>query len=347
MSIKSDHYVEMWKQVLSLSRLKASERVVVLTTEGSRAVNIDGAMRSTLAMGASMFRLELPPMPPRGLAGVPIKGITPLSSNRLAVETLKQADLVIDLIGLLHSPEQQEILSTGTRILMVIEPPEILAQMLPEPDDKRRVMIADRKLKSARTMTITSRAGTDLTLQLGAYATLPEYGFADEPGHWDHWPSGFISTWPKDATANGRVVIDVGDMLFPMQMYVMSPVTLVIKDGFIREIQGGFEATYLKRHIDSYRDPQAYAVSHVGWGLQPKAKWTGLGMRDKSQCIGMDSRSFEGNFLFSTGPNGEGGGSNHSACHVDIPMSNCSISLDNVPVTRDGVIVDPELVTTA
>jgi len=344
MPIKDDYYIEMWKQVLSLSRLKADERVVVLTTEGSRPVNVDAAQRSAMAMGASMFRLELPPMPPRGLAGVPVKGITPLSSNKLAVETLKQADLVIDLIGLLHSPEQTEILAAGTRMLMVIEPPEILAQMLPSLDDKRRVMEANRKLKSAKTMHVTSQAGTDLTMQLGAYATLPEYGFADDPGHWDHWPSGFLATWPKDNTANGRVVIDIGDMLFPMQMYVMSPITLEIENGFIRKIEGGFEAAYLRRHIDNYMDPLAYAVSHVGWGMQPKAKWTGLGMRDKSGGIGMDARSFEGNFLFSTGPNGEGGGSNHSACHVDIPMAGCSVSLDGMPITRDGVIVDRDLV---
>jgi 2,5-dihydroxypyridine 5,6-dioxygenase len=53
----------------------------------------------------------------------------------------------------------------------------------------------------------------------------------------------------------------------------------------------------------------------------------------------MDGRSFMGNFLFSTGPNAEVGGSNHSPCHVDIPMTDCSISLDGIPVTIDGEVV--------
>jgi 2,5-dihydroxypyridine 5,6-dioxygenase len=65
-----------------------------------------------------------------------------------------------------------------------------------------------------------------------------------------------------------------------------------------------------------------------------------LGLRDKVQSVGMDSRAFAGNFLFSTGPNGEGGGSNHTPCHVDIPMADCSVFLDGVAVTRDGKLVE-------
>jgi 2,5-dihydroxypyridine 5,6-dioxygenase len=77
----------------------------------------------------------------------------------------------------------------------------------------------------------------------------------------------------------------------------------------------------------------------VGWGLHSKANWGALGLRDKVQSHGMDARSFLGNFLFSTGPNAEAGGSNHSPCHVDIPMSDCSVSLDGTPVTIDGEVV--------
>jgi 2,5-dihydroxypyridine 5,6-dioxygenase len=343
MAVSDDFRLDTWKEVLGLCKVKPGERLIVLTGETSHPRNVDDAMRASLAAGAMVYRMELPPKPPRGpLAGTDrttYLGVTPLTGNTIATEALKQADMVIDLMGLLHSPEQLEILASGTRMLMVVEPPEILAQMTPVADDKRRVMAADVRLRSARGMRVTSKAGTDLTLAIGRYPTLPEYGFCDEPGHWDHWPSGFVSTWPTDGTANGRVVIDIGDMLFPFKMYVSSPIVLEIEGGFIRKIVGGFEATYLRRHIESYDDPDAYGVSHVGWGLQPKAKWTGLGMRDKAQSLGMDARAFYGNFLFSTGPNAEAGGPNNSPCHVDIPMSGCSVSLDGEPMTVDGVVV--------
>jgi 2,5-dihydroxypyridine 5,6-dioxygenase len=92
-------------------------------------------------------------------------------------------------------------------------------------------------------------------------------------------------------------------------------------------------------HIDSYRDPKAYAVSHVGWGLQRNARWTALAMRDKLQSLGMDARAHHGNFLFSTGPNSEAGGSNDSACHVDIPMAGCSVAVDGELVVAHGELV--------
>lgn len=342
MPVSDDFRLGMWREVLQLSRVHADETVIVLTGESSHPQNIDAAMRALISLGARTFRLDLPPVSPHRPAGgdrTTFLGVTPLTGQRVATDVLKQADMVVDLMGLLHSPEQAEILQAKTRMLMVVEPPEVLARMLPCAEDKRRVMAADARLRSARTMRVTSKAGTDLTMQIGQFGTLPEYGFADEPGHWDHWPSGFTSTWPNDGSAEGRVVIDAGDMMFPFKMYVTSPITLDIKGGSIRSIQGGFEAKYLRDHIASYGDAGAYAVSHVGWGLQPKAKWTGLGMRDKAQSLGMDARSYYGNFLFSTGPNAEAGGSNASPCHVDIPMGGCSVYLDNEPMTLDGDVV--------
>jgi 2,5-dihydroxypyridine 5,6-dioxygenase len=344
MSISDDFRLGMWRDVLTLCRVAEGENLVVLSTEASQPQNIDAAMRASLALGAKAFRIEVPPIAPRG----PIPGerldvqTTPLTGNRAVVETMKRADMVIDLIGVIHSPEQQEVLAANTRMLMVIEPPEVLARMIPVAEDKRRIMAADKLLRAAKSMQVTSKAGTDLKLKLGQFPTLPEYGFADEPGHWDHWPSGFLATWPNEDSAQGRVVIDAGDMMFPFKSYVQSKITLDIRDGYIRDIEGGFDAKYLRRHLESYDDPGAFAVAHVGWGLQHQAKWGGLGMRDKFQSHGMDARAYYGNFLFSTGPNSEAGGSNHSPCHVDIPMADCSVFLDGQPMTRDGDVVAAE-----
>jgi 2,5-dihydroxypyridine 5,6-dioxygenase len=55
--------------------------------------------------------------------------------------------------------------------------------------------------------------------------------------------------------------------------------------------------------------------------------------------MGMHGRSFYGNVLFSTGPNGELGGPNETLCHVDVPMRNCTLYLDDEPIVVDGDIV--------
>jgi 2,5-dihydroxypyridine 5,6-dioxygenase len=343
MAVSDDQKLAMWREVLHLCRVKSGENIAVLTGESSLAENIDMAMRSAVSMGAKVCRIDVPP----GDAGGPFGhranvGVTPLTGHRIVVDTLKKIDMVLDLMGLLHSPEQQEILAAGTRIMLVIEPPEMLARMVPTTDDKRGVQAAEKRLKAAKTMTVTSKAGTDLTMAMGQFPTLPQWGYSDEPGHWDHWPSGFVATWPNEGSAHGRVVIDVGDVLLPFKFYVQSKITLDIHDGFISRVDGGFDAKYLRKHLESYNDPAAFGVAHVGWGLHPKASWGALGLRDKGQSHGMDLRSFPGNFLFSTGPNAEAGGSNHSACHIDIPMADCSVALDGVPMTIDGVIVAPD-----
>jgi len=191
-------------------------------------------------------------------------------------------------------------------------------------------------------MTVRSGSGTDLTVALGEYPCLVQYGFADEPGRWDHWPSAFVATWPNEGTANGTVVLDRGDAILPFKEYVRSPVALTIRDGYIRAIEGEFDALYLGDYMAQFRDPEGYAVSHLGWGLEPRAHWTALGLYDKRQSNAMEARSFAGNFMFSTGPNAEGGGNRRTPCHLDIPMRGCSLWLDGAPVLDAGEIVAGE-----
>ncbi len=342
MPISDAQLDSMWREVLELSRVKAGQTVAVLTGPNSNPKYIEASLNAAQSLGATAFRIDLPPVNEEKALGTDPSayvGVTPLDGNKAAMEAMRQSDIVIDLMMLLHSPEQEEILKSGTRMLLAVEPPEILARMMPTPDDKRRVRAASARLKKARTMRVTSEAGTDLTCAVGDYPVLEEYGFADEPGRWDHWPSGFLATWPNEGSATGAVVLDVGDIVFPFKSYVQTPVRLTVENGFIDRIEGGFDAEYLREYMASFDDPDAYAIAHLGWGLQPKAQWTAMGMYDKDASIGMDGRSFYGNFLFSTGPNTEGGGKRHTPCHIDIPMRNCSLSLDGKPMTRVGDVV--------
>ncbi|MNF74339.1 2,5-dihydroxypyridine 5,6-dioxygenase [compost metagenome] len=243
---------------------------------------------------------------------------------------------------LLHSPEQEQILKTGTRILLAVEPPEVLARMLPNEEDKRRVQAAEVLLKQARSMHVRSKSGSDFHARLGQYPAVTEYGYADEPGRWDHWPSGFLFTWPDEESAEGTLVLDVGDILLPFKTYCRERITLEIEKGFITGIHGGFEAEYLRDYMKYFDDPEVYGISHIGWGLQPRAQWTAMGLHDRNDGMCMDARAFYGNFLFSTGPNTEVGGKRKTPCHMDIPLRHCDIYLDDQAVVLAGEVVAPE-----
>ena len=343
MPVSDFQLTQAWQQVLSLSRLEAGQTVTILTSLATHPQNLKAATFAAQAAGAIVNRLDLQPInAEKSLSrdALAYLGTTPLTGNHAAIAMLKASDLVIDLMTLLFSPEQLDILKTGTKILLAVEPPEVLVRTVPTMADRTRVLAAVDKLAKAKRMTVTSAAGTELDLPLGEFPVTAEYGFVDEPGRWDHWPSGFLFTFPNEGRASGRIVIDQGDILLPQKCYVNAPITLTVENGFATRIDGGIDAELLSEYMATFNDPEAYAMSHIGWGLQPRCHWSTLSLYDKEQTIAMDARAFEGNFLFSLGPNNEAGGTRTTACHIDIPLRRCTVAVDGEVVVRDGKVLD-------
>ncbi|BBU33276.1 hypothetical protein BTHE68_70100 (plasmid) [Burkholderia sp. THE68] len=343
MPVSDYQMVDAWTQVLRLSRLEAGQTVTILTSASTHPQTLSTALIATQSMGAIVNRLDLPPVNgEKSLSrdSLAYLGTTPLTGNRAAIAALKESDLVLDLMTLLFSPEQLDILKTGTKILLAVEPPEVLTRLVPTPADRERVLAAQARIARAKEMHILSAAGTDFHCPLGEFEPIAEYGFVDEPGRWDHWPSGFALTFPNDGRAHGRIVIDRGDILLPQKSYAQERIELTVEGGYATRIEGGVDAQLLSEYMATFNDPEAYAISHIGWGLQPRAHWSTLGLYDREATIGMDARAFEGNFLFSLGPNNEAGGSRTTTCHIDIPLRHCDVFLDGEPVVRDGVVLD-------
>ncbi len=343
MAISDSDLIQAWTQVLTLSKLQPGQNVTLLTGDGTHPQTLRTAEIAASLMGAIVSRLYLPSVNgEKALCRDPLAylGTTPLTGNRAAIAALKSSDLVLDLMTLLFSPEQHDILASGTKILLVVEPPEVLVRIVPTEEDYHRVSAGAALLTDKKLMHVTSAAGTDIRLPMGEFPVIKEYGFVDEPGRWDHWPSGFTFTWPNERQAQGRIVVDKGDILLPQKSYVTAPIILTVEDGFVTGIDGDVDADLLREYVASFDDPEAYAISHIGWGLQPRASWTALGLYDREATLGMDARAFNGNFLFSMGPNNEAGGNRTTTCHIDIPLRHCTVSLDGLEVVRDGQVVE-------
>lgn len=340
----SPQLVAAWHRLLTLCKVTPDETVLILTGEITSPLHTGAARFALAQIGATYLVVEPGESARKGIAGesTAYYGPSAVAGNQVAMEAMKGADLVIDLMGMYRGAEQDDILARGTRILLVKEPPDVMMRMMPNEGDKRRVLAANRVLTAGRRMVVKSAVGTDFSVSLGQYPTLVQYGYADEPGRWDHCPSAFIARWPDEGSANGVVVLDAGDTILPFKSYVRTPIRLEIADGFVRKIEGGLDARYLRDYIEEFKDPDGYAVSHLGWGLHDRATWTALGMYDKRQTNAMDARSYDGNFMFSTGPNAEAGGTRHTPCHLDIPMSSCSVWVDGVQMTDSGKVLPPD-----
>lgn len=335
--------VMLFKEELELCAVKPGEVVMVLTEGDIRADYASAFLQAARALGANAFQIGVPLRLVRD--GKNLIGRTAIAGNRAVIETLKQADMVIDLMGMLFSHEQNEITASGTRVLMVREPFEILRQMFPDKDLRRRVEFGEALLAKSKHMHITSAAGTDVEYIMGDYPVLTQYGYVDTPGRWDHFATGQVLSQGCDGKVNGKVVIMPGDLITDFRRYVEAPVTLTIIDGYVSDISGGgMDATLLKGYMESFKDPRAYAISHIGWGLCQNAKWFHNAItRTRDAEIGVNSLSFYGNVLFSLGPNTELGGTNDTACHMDIPLRNSTLVLDGKTIVKNGEIVVPEM----
>lgn len=332
----------LFKAELSLCKIGPGQVVAVLSAGNEKPEYAQAFMVAAQELGAQSFQVNVPRAQNRA-AGV--QGRHPLAGNQPAIDSLKQADLVIDLMGLLFSKEQAEIQATGTRVLRVIEAFNVLKQMFPTEDLARRVEYSRKLLETAKEIHITSEGGTDVRYTLGQYPVISEYGFTAEPGRWDHFPSGFSFTQARDGGVEGTVVLRPGDIFAAFKRYVQTPITLTIREGYIVDIQGpGMDATLMRNYIEGFKDPRGYAVSHIGWGLNERANWHQLATSQNVQNeYVMNALSFYGNVLFSTGPNTELGGTNDTPCHMDLPMHGCSLTLDGVPILVKGDVVHPEM----
>jgi 2,5-dihydroxypyridine 5,6-dioxygenase len=334
--------LDLFTRELALCGVKRGESVIVLTADDEWAENANAFMAAAQGLGAATFNLNVR----RGQRNdVGVQGRHPLVGHAPAMQTLKSASLVIDMVGLLFSREQAEIQAVGVRILRVMEPFHVLKQMFPTEDLRRRVEHAKSLLEKASQLRFTSTAGTDIVYQLGQYPVMSEYGYTFEPGRWDHFPSGFSFTQGNDGGIDGKVVLQPGDILCAFKQYVQTAVTLRVEKGMVVEISGeGIDAQLMRSYIDSFNDPRAYAISHIGWGLNEKARWYQFSVSRQLQSEHvMNALAFYGNVLFSLGPNLELGGTNDTACHLDLPMRNCSLWLDDVQILHEGDVVHPEM----
>jgi 2,5-dihydroxypyridine 5,6-dioxygenase len=336
-------FVDLCRAELELCGVGEGNTVAVLSQGNQRATYVDAFLAATAQLGAVGFNVKLPHVDSSldGDVGAWAVGETPLAGNRPAIEALKQVDLVVDTVFLLFSKEQLEIQDAGVRVLLCIEPIEHLRQMFPNLRLRERVEAGAELLGKASSLRFTNDFGSDVTYTLGAYPVITQYGYTDTPGRWDHWPSGFLFTGGADDGVNGKVVIAPGDIIFPFKSYVQTPIELTIEQGRIQHVGGQLDADLLRDYMASFHDEDAYGIAHIGWGMLETAMWSILAT--DSRGMGMHGRSFYGNVLFSTGPNQELGGPNDTPCHVDVPMRNCSLYLDEQPIVVKGDIVVDEL----
>ncbi len=338
-------WIDAFAELFQASAVAPDEAVVVLAESQSRSLNVEIATLALERLGVRPLRLVLPT--PRATAPAIVRstgGTRAVGGMRLAVDAMKAADVVVDLTleGLMHAPETPEILSAGTRILVVSnEHPEALERFRPDPALEDAVRAAARQARNAARMTVTSPAGTDLSVDMREAPTVGIWGWTRKPGTLAHWPGGIVVSFPRVGTVDGVLVLQPGDVNLTFKRYLESPVRLVVEADYVTAVEGdGLDARLMRDYFAAWGDRDAYAVSHVGWGVNRAARYEALAMYDRRDVNGTEIRAVAGNFLFSTGANEFAG--RFTAGHFDLPMMGCTIALDGTPVVDAGRLVAPD-----
>jgi 2,5-dihydroxypyridine 5,6-dioxygenase len=332
-------WIENFASLFRLCGVAADEPVRILSETQSRPLNVHLAELALSRLGARPFHIVVPT--PRQTAPVPVRS-TGASRALQRIEPLVKAlsgpGLLVDLTleGLLHAQELPEILQSGARLMMISnEHPDVLERLPPDPALLPKVKRGIGMLKAAREMRVTSATGTDLVIALAGARMGGIWGFTDRPGTVAHWPGGLCLAFPAAGCVAGTLVLSPGDANLTFKRYVEAEVRLTIEHDYITKIEGkNLDAELMRDHLGAWKERDAYAVSHVGFGLNPKARWDAMAMYDKRDINGTELRVFAGNFLFSTGANEAAG--RFGEGHFDLPLRNCTVALDEKPVVVEG-----------
>lgn len=341
------HWIERFAEQFRACGVQTGEPAVVLCETASRQVLVETARMALASLGAVVAVVEVTTPPNRGPVPIRSTGTSvALGGQTTAVAACAAAGFVADCTveGLLHAPELPAILAGGARVLMISnEHPETFERLPHDPELAVTVDAAVLLLESATRMTVTSAAGTDLTVDLTGAVRAGSYGWTAEPGSIAHWPGGLVLAFPGRGTVNGTLVLQPGDVNLTFKEYVRSPIRCTVVDDHITAIEGepgasSFDAELFSSYLASWGEPEAYAVSHIGWGLNTHARWDVLPLSDKRDTNGTELRAFAGNVLYSTGANEVAG--RFCRGHFDLPMRSCTVDLlvdgARIRVVEDG-----------
>jgi 2,5-dihydroxypyridine 5,6-dioxygenase len=338
----SGAWIDVFVEAFALCGVVSGDACAVLSEARTRSELPQLAELALLRLGARPFHIVMPAR--RLTAPVPVRSTgasDAIGSLDPVVRALAACVFIADCTveGLQHAVELPRILAGGARVLAIShEHPEILERCLPRAEDEAPVREAMRRLKSARQMHVQSDAGTDLRVDLNGARVGGVWGFTTRPGTLSHWPGGLVLAFPAAGSVEGALVLDRGDVNLTFKRYVQDPVRLRIVADHAVAVEGeGTDAETMRGYFAAWGDPQAYAVSHVGWGMNRRARWDALNFYDKADFNGTELRAFAGNFLYSTGANEVAG--RHTLGHFDLPLRACTVRLDGVAVVDRGVLL--------
>jgi len=194
--------------------------------------------------------------------------------------------------------------------------------------DYPEIQRAHRKLKvlieKGTDLHVRTKAGTDLHMKIDVANIKSADGDYTKPGSGGNLPAGEVYFPPKKKSVDGKVVIDGSLRTRHGTAIIKNPITLVIKNGDLIDIQGKEEAKLLEETL-----LWAERNSKYPWGIRKVCEF-GIGLNPKAKIVGstiIDEKAL-GTAHIALGSNNWFGGSIFAMTHLDQVFRNPRITIN-------------------
>lgn len=198
-----------------------------------------------------------------------------------------------------------------------------------------------KALEGGRKARLTSRHGTDLRFSIEGRIFVPkpfdpsvnplkvfhrkQEGRTTSPLYGLIYPGLEFNIPPLEEDAEGVAVVDTSIHQFGL---LQEPIRFTVRRGKIIEIEGGYQAVFLRRYLEEHGDDHAwYMPAEASIGLNPKARVTGIQREDKTIL---------GSVHVGLGRNDDVGGKIRSRLHLDGVLLRPTLEVDGRTLLRDG-----------
>ena len=246
-------------------------------------------------------------------------------------EAMKKADVILIPVStsITHTRAVKEAAAAGSRAIALTAFTEDLLIRGGIQADFRKLkpicLEVARRFGEAKSVTLTSPAGTSLSLEKKGRRGNALYCIV-EPGQFSPLPNVEANFSPLEGTAEGVIVADASIPYLGIGL-LNEPVRCKVEKGFIVRIEGGAQAEVLRRDLQARKDPNCYNIAELGVGLNPESRMTG---------IMLDDEGVWGSVHIGIGSNLTLGGEIKAAVHYDLLMWGATIELDGTPILERG-----------
>jgi len=303
--------------------VKANETVLIVSDSATEACAdlLAEAARSTGAI------VNVASMPPRDVDGQ--------EPTAAVAASMKSAGVILLAVqkSLAHTLAVKEALSAGARILSLTAiSKKLIGSEAFNADFIRERPICEsvaRRFTDASTLTITTAAGTCLSVSVKGRKANSHSCLVERPGQFSSAPNIEASISPVEGTMAGTFVADASIPYLDIGL-LPEPVIFKIKAGKIVGTAGGPAAATLTRIWKAQQDPAVYNIAQVAVGLNPKIQKP-LG----TLGCNYDEGAY-GTAHIGIGTSSNLGGRVKASTHFDAVMYRPTIQADETVILKNG-----------